>query len=77
MWEKNRRSYPLLPELWRPQSTSIAYRLMLPASHEWDRVGTVFVLRSCLVTPFLERETTFDVYWEDFRFSIEKTLSQF
>jgi hypothetical protein len=43
---------------------------------EWDRVGTVFVLRSCLVTPFLERETTFDVYWEDFRFSIEKTLSQ-
>lgn len=43
---------------------------------EWDRVGTVFVLRSCLVTPFLERETAFDAYWEDFRSSIERTLSQ-
>jgi tyrosine decarboxylase len=42
---------------------------------EWVRLQTVYVLRSCLVTPFLEKGSTFETYWENFRQSMEKALA--
>ncbi|MCX5975891.1 MAG: pyridoxal-dependent decarboxylase [Coprothermobacterota bacterium] len=41
---------------------------------EWRRVGSVFVLRSCVVTPFLARGATFETYWGTFRQSMTKAL---
>ncbi|WP_034642340.1 pyridoxal phosphate-dependent decarboxylase family protein [Desulfovibrio inopinatus] len=33
---------------------------------EWQRVGTVFVLRACIMTPFLAEGTTYTAYWQRF-----------
>lgn len=41
---------------------------------EWCRVGSVFVLRSCVVTPFLAHGVTFQTYWGTFRQSMTKAL---
>jgi glutamate/tyrosine decarboxylase-like PLP-dependent enzyme len=33
---------------------------------EWDRVQSVFVLRSCVLTPYLVSNTTYENYWRRF-----------
>jgi len=33
---------------------------------DWDRLGSVYVLRSCIVTPFLTNIITFEEYWWNF-----------
>jgi hypothetical protein len=33
---------------------------------EWERLGSVYVLRSCIVTPFLTNNITFEEYWWNF-----------
>lgn len=57
------------------QDTPLAFlrRFGIP-EEEWRRVGSVFVLRSCVVTPFLARGTTFETYWGTFRQSMTKAL---
>jgi len=44
------------------------------SEEEWRRIGSVFVLRSCVVTPFLAKGTTFETYWRNFRESMEMTV---
>lgn len=36
------------------------------AASEWERMGSVYVLRSCILTPYLSSRTTYEVYWENF-----------
>ncbi|MBN1938657.1 MAG: tyrosine decarboxylase, partial [Candidatus Aminicenantes bacterium] len=33
---------------------------------EWERLGSIYVLRSCIVTPFLTNTITFEEYWWNF-----------
>ena len=41
---------------------------------EWDRVRSVFVLRSCVLTPYLVGNTTFEEYWNHFMKTMWKNL---
>jgi len=41
---------------------------------EWDAVKSVFVLRSCVLTPYLAKHTTFEDYWESFLKTMWNTL---
>lgn len=41
---------------------------------EWDTVKSVFVLRSCVLTPYLAKHTTFDEYWGAFLKTMWNTL---
>jgi len=43
-------------------------------SSEWDRVQRVYVLRSCVLTPYLISNTTFDAYWSSFMDTMWKNL---
>ena len=47
----------------------------IPAS-EWERLGTVFVLRSCVLSPFLAGETSFENCWNSFTTAMEKVLGE-
>ncbi len=38
-------------------------RLGVPTA-EWDRVGSVYVLRVCLLNPFISHNVHFDVLWD-------------
>ena len=40
-------------------------KFKIPES-EWDRVKKVYVLRACIMSPFLANNTTFEEYWERF-----------
>jgi tyrosine decarboxylase len=41
---------------------------------EWDRVQNVYVLRSCVLTPYLISNTTFEAYWTHFMKTMWKNL---
>jgi tyrosine decarboxylase len=41
---------------------------------EWDRVRSVYVLRSCVLTPYLISNTTFEAYWLNFMKTMRKNL---
>ncbi len=36
------------------------------APREWDRVGTVYVLRSCVMHPWIAKDTTYPERWESY-----------
>ena len=42
---------------------------------EWDAVGEVTVLRSCVLTPYLAHDTTYDRYWKAFMGTMRETLA--
>jgi tyrosine decarboxylase len=48
-------------------------KLGIPAD-EWDRVKNVYVLRSCVLTPYLTRGATYTGYWNNFMNTMQKTL---
>jgi len=41
---------------------------------EWDRLGSVYVLRSCVLTPYLVHQTSFVEYWGNFLRSMSRAL---
>ncbi len=43
---------------------------------EWEKVHSVFVLRSCVLTPWLTAETGYVEYWGSFTDAISGTLTQ-
>ncbi|MDA8124355.1 MAG: pyridoxal-dependent decarboxylase [Deltaproteobacteria bacterium] len=45
------------------------------AAAEWDRLESVYVLRSCFLTPYLTRHTTYDACWQNFRQAMERALT--
>lgn len=49
-------------------------KLGIPAA-EWDKVRRVYVLRSCVLTPYLANATTYDEYWGNFLTAMRKILA--
>ncbi|KYK34635.1 MAG: tyrosine decarboxylase [Theionarchaea archaeon DG-70-1] len=47
--------------------------LGIPPS-EWDKIQSVYVLRSCVLTPYLTCHTTFEEYWDNFMNTMKKIL---
>lgn len=43
---------------------------------EWERVGRVNVLRSCILTPYLMRNTTYEEYWQNFMGAMERAIGR-
>jgi len=44
---------------------SFTTRLGIPRQ-EWDKVRNVYVMRSCVLTPFLAKHSTYEEYWGSF-----------
>lgn len=42
---------------------------------EWEEVGEIVVLRSCVLTPYLAHDDTFEAYWTTFLEAVEEQLS--
>lgn len=49
-------------------------RLGVP-TEEWDRVGSVYVLRVCLLNPFISHNEHFDVLWDGFLAILKEKLA--
>lgn len=45
----------------------------IPAG-EWERLGTVSVLRSCILTPYLTGTEAFETYWRSFMGAMERAI---
>ncbi|HEY3278380.1 MAG TPA: pyridoxal-dependent decarboxylase [Syntrophorhabdaceae bacterium] len=43
---------------------------------EWNRTGSVFVLRSCILTPYLVHNTTYEAYWNSFITAMKTAVVQ-
>ncbi len=41
---------------------------------EWDRLGSVYVLRSCVLKPCLTGSTTCEEYWRSFLGAMERAI---
>ncbi len=50
-------------------------RLGIP-EEEWKRVGSVYVLRVCLLNPFITHDEHFDVMWARFLDILKEKLAQ-
>ncbi|MBI3928677.1 MAG: tyrosine decarboxylase [Armatimonadetes bacterium] len=50
-------------------------RLGIPAA-EWDRAGRVFVMRSCVMTPFLASHQSFEACWFTFLETMKRHLAE-
>lgn len=50
------------------------------AGQEWEKTGFIYVLRSCILNPYLVNNTTFEAYWDNFisaaKKAIEKTVAE-
>jgi tyrosine decarboxylase len=44
---------------------------------EWTEIGEVFVLRSCMMTPYLTSNQTFDEYLEKFQLALRRHLKRY
>ena len=78
-------SGPVFYDDWITSKTDLSYddygdapksfvaELGIPAL-EWDNVRSVYVLRSCVLTPFLIHNTTYDEYWGNFVKTMQKIL---
>ncbi len=53
----------------------LASRLGIP-DEEWPAVRSVYVLRSCVVTPYLVSNTTYERYWQNFLKAMFKALKR-
>ncbi|RLG28875.1 tyrosine decarboxylase [Methanosarcinales archaeon] len=79
-------SGPVFNDDWITSKTDLAYedygdapkpfvaRLGIPAE-EWDAVRSVYVIRSCVLTPFLTNNTTYAEYWGNFMNTIRDVLA--
>jgi hypothetical protein len=47
------------------------------AKGEWDRLGSVYVLRSCIMTPYLTSNTTYEAYWQNFMAAMKRAITGF
>jgi tyrosine decarboxylase len=54
----------------------ILKRLNIP-SPEWTETGELFVLRSCMMTPYLTSNQTFDEYWVKFCDTLRRHLERY
>jgi hypothetical protein len=43
---------------------------------EWDRIGSVYVLRSCILTPYLTGYTTYEEYWQNFMDAMKRAIGR-
>ncbi len=43
---------------------------------EWERLGSVYVLRSCILTPYFMNHTTFELYWENFLGAMKRAIAR-
>ncbi len=43
---------------------------------EWDRVESVYVLRSCILTPYLTDTTTYEEYWRNFMGAMTRAIGR-
>ncbi len=43
---------------------------------EWDRIGSVSVLRSSILTQYLVRNTTYEAYWANFMTAMKTAISR-
>jgi tyrosine decarboxylase len=41
---------------------------------EWERLGSISVLRSCILTPYLTGNATFENYWRSFMGAMERAI---
>ena len=48
-------------------------QLGIPAT-EWDKLGSVYVLRSCVLTPYLTSNVAYDEFWGIFSNTMRKIL---
>ncbi|MCD6568020.1 MAG: tyrosine decarboxylase [Dehalococcoidia bacterium] len=81
------KSGPVYSDSWITSKTSLSSgdygdaprafvaKLGIPAA-EWDRVKSVYVLRCCVLTPYLTRGATYTEYWSNFMNTMRKTLEQ-
>ena len=46
------------------------------AAGEWDRLRSVYILRSSIVTPYLTSHTTYEVYWQNFMQAMERAIGR-
>ena len=79
-------SGPVYADDWITSKTSLSYddygdapqgftnRLGIPAS-EWDRARSVYVLRSCVLTPWLSDRPAFTSYWDRFMTTIKNKVA--
>lgn len=44
---------------------------------QWDEIGSVTVLRSCVLTPYLMNNTNFEKYWGTFIKAMEKAIAAY
>ncbi len=44
---------------------------------QWDEIGSVTVLRSCVLTPYLMNNTNFEMYWGTFIQAMEKAIAAY
>jgi len=43
---------------------------------EWDSLGSVYVLRSCILTPYLMGHTTYEAYWANFMGAMQRAIGR-
>lgn len=43
---------------------------------DWERLGSVYVLRSCILTPYFTNNTTYEEYWQNFIKAMERAISR-
>jgi len=46
------------------------------AAGEWERLQSVYILRSCILTPYLTSHTTYEIYWENFMRAMERVIGR-
>lgn len=44
------------------------------AVSEWKELGSVYVLRSCILTPYFTNNTTYEEYWQNFIGAMERAI---
>ena len=43
---------------------------------EWERLGSLTVLRSCVVTPYLVSGSNYEDYWQNFRNAMTRAIGR-
>ncbi len=46
------------------------------AAGDWESLKSVYILRSCILTPYLTSNTTYEVYWENFMQAMERAIGR-
>lgn len=54
---------------------SFTARLGIP-EQEWERVRDVYVMRSCVLTPFLAKHSTYEEYWGNFKKTLKMQITK-